>query len=142
MSGWDDPTGAPWYAVGICDRCNRRFLLHELIEDGNLPGLRVCRDDWDELDPYRLPARQTEDITLPFVRPDVPIEVTSCVHAYELPGYVVTEDGLYYVITENDVYVITQGESALTTELDEALAVSVSTLPECNVLLVVEPWAS
>jgi hypothetical protein len=75
MSGWDDPTGWPWYAVGLCDRCHRRFPLHELIEDGNLPGLRVCREDWDELDPYRLPARQTENISLPFVRPDVSIAV-------------------------------------------------------------------
>ena len=77
MAGWDDPTGWPWYAVGICDRCNRRFPLHELIQDGNLPGLRVCQDDWDELDPYRLPARQPDNLVLPFVRPDVPIALTT-----------------------------------------------------------------
>jgi hypothetical protein len=142
VSGWDDPTGAPWYAVGICDRCNRRFLLHELIEDGNLPGLRVCRDDWDELDPYRLPARQTENITLPFVRPDVSDAVTSCIHPYTLPGYILTEDGFYYVVTEDDVYVISEGESAITTELGVPLAVHLNTLPECNELLIVEPWAT
>lgn len=82
MSGWDDPTGWPWYAVGLCDRCHRRFPLHELIEDGNLPGLRVCREDWDELDPYRLPARQTEKISLPFVRPDVSIAVPAPVEVH------------------------------------------------------------
>ena len=37
----------------------------------------VCEADWDSLDPYRLPARETEDITPPFVRPDVPLTFTS-----------------------------------------------------------------
>lgn len=59
--------------VAICDRCNRKFPIGELHPDPNSPGLRVCKDDLDELDPYRLPARQTEDITPPFVRPDVPL---------------------------------------------------------------------
>lgn len=104
MSGWDDPTGWPWYAVGICDRCNRRFPLHELIQDGNLPGLRVCRDDWDELDPYRLPARQTENITLPFVRPDVPIAVQ--------PPLVET----FSLTTEDDDALITEGGDNIVTE--------------------------
>lgn len=116
MSGWDDPTGWPWYAVGICDRCNRRFPLHELIEDGNLPGLRVCREDWDELDPYRLPPRQPDNLVLPFVRPDVDIAVTSPSVPYALPGYIETEDGFYFFITEDDIYLVIEGLSAITTE--------------------------
>lgn len=106
MSGWDDPTGAPYYAVGICDRCNRRFLLHELIEDGNLPGLRVCRDDWDMLDPYRLPPRQSDNLTLPFVRPDVPIALQ--------PAVVVT----FYILTEGGDPIVTQGDDNLITETE------------------------
>lgn len=105
MSGWDDPTGWPWYAVGICDRCNRRFPLHELIEDGNLPGLRVCREDWDELDPYRLPARQTENITLPFVRPDVPIAVQP--HSTVETFYLLTQGG-DPIITEDGDFLVTE----------------------------------
>jgi hypothetical protein len=35
----------------------------------------VCVNDLDVLDPYRLPARQTEQINLDFVRPDVSIDV-------------------------------------------------------------------
>jgi hypothetical protein len=104
VSGWDDPTGWPWYAVGICDRCNRRLPLHELIEDGNLPGLRVCRDDWDELDPYRLPARQTENISLPFVRPDVPL----------IPSAIVVPT--FYILTELSEPIITEGGANLVTE--------------------------
>jgi len=33
----------------------------------------VCRDDRDDYDPYRLPARETEDITLRYPRPDIPL---------------------------------------------------------------------
>lgn len=98
MTDWFDPTGHPYFAVGVCDRCHRTFLLDELIQDGNLPGLRVCRDDWDELDPYRLPPRQPDNLVLPFVRPDVPI-------ATEPP---VTEVGIR--VTENEDQRITQNE--------------------------------
>jgi hypothetical protein len=66
-----DPTGQPTYGIGLCARCSRKFPLAELYPDPNSPGLMVCRDDIDDYDPYRLPARVTEDITLPFVRPDV-----------------------------------------------------------------------
>jgi hypothetical protein len=48
--------------------------IADLYADPNSPGLRVCREDLDDLDPYRLPARQTEMITLPFTRPDAPLE--------------------------------------------------------------------
>jgi hypothetical protein len=69
-----DTRGLAYAGIAICDRCARKFPIGELMPDRNYPGLRVCKDDLDELDPYRLPARQTERITLPFVRPDVPLE--------------------------------------------------------------------
>ena len=62
--------------IAICDRCKRKFPIGELSPDRNTPGLMVCREDNDEFDPWRLPAISTEDITLPFYRPDVPIGVT------------------------------------------------------------------
>jgi len=73
MSTFIDPTGQPTYGIALCARCSRKFPLAELYPDPNSPGLMVCKEDLDELDPYRLPARVTEDITLPFVRPDVPL---------------------------------------------------------------------
>jgi len=106
VSGWDDPTGAPWYAVGICDRCNRRFLLHELIQDGNLPGLRVCRDDWDELDPYRLPARQPDNLVLPFVRPDVPIALQPVSAVVVVETFDLTTEGGDPLITEGGDFLV------------------------------------
>jgi hypothetical protein len=69
-----DTRGLAYAGIALCDRCSRKFPIGELMSDPNSPGLRVCKDDVDQLDPYRLPARQTERITLPFVRPDVPLE--------------------------------------------------------------------
>lgn len=60
--------------IGICDRCHMKMELSELRADGNTPGLRVCERCWDPLDPWRLPARMTENITLRYPRPDEPIE--------------------------------------------------------------------
>lgn len=68
-----DPTGEPTYGIGVCARCWRKFPLAQLFSDPNSPGLKVCIDDLDVYDPYRLPARKTEDVTLPFYRPDEPL---------------------------------------------------------------------
>lgn len=73
MTVFIDPTGQPTYGIGLCARCSRKFPLADLHPDPNSPGLMVCLDDLDQYDPYRLPARQSEDITLPFTRPDVPL---------------------------------------------------------------------
>jgi hypothetical protein len=46
----------------------------EAMPDPNFPGLKVCRQNCaDEKDPYRLPARKTERITLQYPRPDVSV---------------------------------------------------------------------
>lgn len=74
MSIWLDPTGLSNFGIGICDRCSRKFSLTELYSDPNTPGLKVCEEDLDDYDPYRLPARKTENIVLRFVRPDVPVD--------------------------------------------------------------------
>lgn len=74
MSIYLDTRGRSTLAIGICGRCSRKFPLDELMPDPNYPGLRVCRVDLDEYDPYRLPARQPENITVRFPRPDTPLE--------------------------------------------------------------------
>lgn len=66
--------GRSTLGIGICGRCSIKFPLDELMPDPNYPGMRVCRKDLDDYDPYRLPARATEDITLRFPRPDTPLE--------------------------------------------------------------------
>ena len=59
--------------IGICSRCQFRFPLHMLQDDPNIPNFKVCAADRDDFDPYRMPARQPDMLTLPFIRPDVPL---------------------------------------------------------------------
>lgn len=88
--------------IGICSRCSRKFPLHMLQPDTNYPGLRVCAADLDHVDPYRLPARQPEKITLPFTRPDLPIPTN--------PVGFISEDGDDFIITEDgDDFLLFQG---------------------------------
>lgn len=77
MSAYLDTRGLSIIAIGICGRCSLKFPLIDLIEDPNSPGLLVCKDDVDDYDPYRLPPRETEIITLEFPRPDVPFLSTA-----------------------------------------------------------------
>lgn len=65
--------GKPVLTIAVCDRCREKNSLSDLSPDGNSPGLLVCRDCNDMYDPWRLPARRTEDITVPTPRPDEPL---------------------------------------------------------------------
>lgn len=77
MSVFLDTTGEATLGIGICARCSRKMPLGDLSPDPNAPGLYVCEDDKDVLDPWRLPPRQPEDLTLPFYRPDTPLAVNN-----------------------------------------------------------------
>ena len=62
--------------IGICDRCKMKFPIVDLHEDRNIPGLYVCDKDNDEFDPWKLPPRQEDDITLSKYRPDESVAVS------------------------------------------------------------------
>lgn len=65
-----DTMGENCYSIAICGRCKMKRKYSELVEDPN-SKLRVCIYGCaDELDPYRLPTRKTEDISLQYPRPD------------------------------------------------------------------------
>lgn len=97
MTIYLDPTGQPTFGIGLCARCSKKFLLARLSPDPNSPGLMVCDEGCrDQYDPYRLPARQTENITLPFTRPDVPLTD----YAPD-PAYVLSGGTLLAIATEN-----------------------------------------
>ena len=80
-------------AIGICGRCSIKMPLDKLLPDPNSPGLLVCEKDRDEYDPYRLPARQPDNIVLPFTRPDTPVGTD--------PAGVITQDDNYFLISED-----------------------------------------
>ena len=98
MSIWLDTRGLSVIGIGLCARCSRKMSLTELFSDPNSPGLRVCREDLDQLDPYRLPPRQPDNITLPFVRPDTSLATD--------PSGLVTEDDNSFLIGSNDQYLV------------------------------------
>jgi hypothetical protein len=85
--------GKTTLGIGVCGRCSRKFSLDDLHSDPNYPGLMVCDADRDDYDPYRLPARQPDNIVLPFTRPDTPIGTN--------PAGVITQDDNYFLITED-----------------------------------------
>jgi hypothetical protein len=79
-------------AIGICGRCSMKCALVDLHPDPNSPGLMVCgtpgamtgKGTWvggsgcaDMYDPWRLPPREVECITLEYPRPDVPLQTVS-----------------------------------------------------------------
>ena len=74
MSIWLDTIGNSVLSIAICDRCKMKRAYSNIGQDRNLPGLRVCNEGCnDERDPWRLPARQPEKITIRFPRPDADV---------------------------------------------------------------------
>lgn len=69
----------------ICDRCHFRGANADMIQDPDRMGLFVHKDCADQLDPWKLPPRQTERITLDRVRKD-----TST--AYTPPAIIIPDD--------------------------------------------------
>lgn len=104
-----DTEGQTTLGIGLCDRCKRKFPLAELLRDPNSPGLRVCVEDRDQFDPWRLPARQSERINLPFVRPDEPMDGVTEDYGIALFSEIfVYETGGYHMIYENGAMMETE----------------------------------
>lgn len=76
MSRYLGTRGKASLAIAVCDRCKIKVPYSDLREDGNIPGLMVCQSNGchDVYDPWRLPARQAEDISLAHPRPDEPLQ--------------------------------------------------------------------
>jgi len=94
MALYLDTTGNSTLGIAICARCSRKFPLGELAPDPNYPNLMVCRDDSDQYDPYRLAPHPADQIVLPFVRPDLPLNTD--------PAGVVNEEDNLFIITQNE----------------------------------------
>ena len=71
MARFLNTTGSATLSVAICDRCRMKRRLVDLESDGDAPGLRVCKFGCsDEKDPYKLPPRVADRITVQYPRPD------------------------------------------------------------------------
>lgn len=89
-----DTLGYSDIAIAVCDRCKMKRAHSVMRPDPNFPGLQVCDQGCaDDFDPYRLPARKTERITIRFPRPDVSVAVD--------PNEIITTgDGQFVISTE------------------------------------------
>jgi hypothetical protein len=71
MPRYLDTRGETKIAIAVCARCKVKYPWTALSPDPNSPGLMCCPDGCrDVLDPYRLPAREVDEISLPWARPD------------------------------------------------------------------------
>ena len=103
-----DTRGNAVIAIFICDRCKMKRPIIEAMPDPNFPGLKVCQQGCaDEKDPYRLPARKTERITLQFPRPDVSVAVND-------DGLVTTPTGTNIPGgNPSEIYISTEGNTQI-----------------------------
>ena len=60
-------------AISVCYRCSRKVYYADLKKDPN-NGQYFCQECCDIYDPWRLPARRAEDISLQHPRPDTSLE--------------------------------------------------------------------
>ena len=116
-----DTTGNAVIAIFICDRCKMKRPIIQAMPDPNFPGLRVCQEGCaDQKDPYRLPARKTERITLQFPRPDVSV-------AADDNGLVVTPTGTNIPGgNPSEVYISTQNGNDIPQQNDNTNIISPS----------------
>jgi hypothetical protein len=69
-----DTRGKTSLTIAICPRCSRKFSIDDLHVDPNIgPGVLFCKDDVDQFDPWRLPARPPDRVAARYVRPDTPL---------------------------------------------------------------------
>lgn len=60
-------------AIAVCFRCQKKVYYGELKQDPNNQNY-YCKDCIDLYDPWRLPARQAENIAISHPRPDTELE--------------------------------------------------------------------
>lgn len=104
MSKYLNTLGQDNLAIAVCPRCKFKVRYVDLQIDPNDQQYR-CPKCVDLYDPYRLPPRAPDQISLQYPRPDEPLEISNI-------DEVVLEDGTYWV-TDTDEYVIIDDEQIL-----------------------------
>ena len=124
-----DTRGRSSLGIGICARCSVKYPIDELSPDPNSPGLLVCPDGCkDDFDPWRLSPRETEDMSLPYVRPDTNIATQgpSPVYANQIGGI----SSVLFTVpwTRNTSYLLGASVTPLSVDLDT------TTLPQLQMI--------
>lgn len=55
-----------------CDTCGRTYRAHLLLNDGQMPGLKVCPQCWDPKHPQELIQPVVDTQAPPWTRPEPP----------------------------------------------------------------------
>lgn len=76
MPRYINTVGRSSLAIAICGRCKLKVAYDDLEQDSDTNDW-YCKDCIDLPDPYRLPPRRTENISLRHPRPDEPLEMPS-----------------------------------------------------------------
>ena len=124
MPRYIDTRGKSSAAIAVCGRCGEKFPIGELRPDPNSPGVRVCAEDLDALDPWRLSPRQVENISLEFPRPDLPLSPGPSLQAIPetIPWNIpfATEYG-DVIITETGLIIVYAAGTAVISSLQPAV---------------------
>jgi len=100
MSVYARTLGKSILSPAICDRCRLRGAAADMIPDPDKNGLFVHKKCADNVDPWKLPPRQTEEITIPRPRPDASVRT--------FDTGLVTSDHDNSVLLDNNGNVLTQ----------------------------------
>jgi len=84
-------------AISICQRCGFKHPYKEMREDGNIPGLYVCAECYDHIDPYKLPPALPDAFVLHHARPDLKIS--------DVPTSITLFDGEILLTDTQDTFV-------------------------------------
>jgi hypothetical protein len=109
---WLDTRGNTVLSIAICDRCKNKRAYTDIVDDGNIKGLRVCTFGCSDVrDPYRLPARQPEKISVRFPRPDENIA--------EKQDTITTDPNVVNDVNQNPLTPFTAGEYGIAPETSQ-----------------------
>lgn len=72
MSRYLNTTGRAVLTIAVCRRCSFKKSILDLSPDPD-SGLMVCADCTDAPDRWLQPPRETEDISVWYTNPDVPL---------------------------------------------------------------------
>ena len=112
MPKWLNTKGNNIISIAICDRCKMKRPYDEITQDGNIPALRVCIHGCsDQFDPYRLPMRPTENISIRFPRPDADIA--------EYQDAITTDPNVVNDPSQDPLSPVTAGEWGIAPETSE-----------------------
>lgn len=61
------------HAIAECQRGGHKMMYRDLVEDGHIEGLLVCRDCWEPRHPQEIPPDMTDPVALYRPAPEISV---------------------------------------------------------------------